>query len=185
MNLRPFLEWLTDRLPPPRIIMDREGKSKYLSRWYLIGRPRMADGSSPVDASGQTKPDVIVPKGIGLYIHRFHRSDQDSACHSHPWFWARSLILAGGYVEERRVLAPPGEWPDRVVRFIRRPGSIVRLDADDFHRVDLIEKDSWSLFLAGPKAGSWSFWDRRTGEIMHWREFISRVRGDGWDGKKD
>jgi hypothetical protein len=167
--MRSILEWLTCRLQPPRVILDREGVSPYLSRWYLLGRPYMLDGSSPIDFFGNPKSDAIFPKGVGLYIHRFHRSDQDVALHNHPWCWARSLILAGGYVEERRV-------DDRVEKHVRMPGDVVRIDADDFHRVDLIESDSWSLFLAGPKISNWGFWDRRTQEFLPWREFIQRVR---------
>jgi len=172
--IRELLERLTANWRP-RVIYDRAGVSPYLSRYYLVGRPYMADGSAPIDRFGNPHPDAIFPRGIGLYLHRFHRSDDDTALHNHPWRWARSLILAGGYIEERRI-------DGRVVRHVVRPGSWRRIDQDDFHRVDLLEHDCWSLFIAGPKAASWSFWDRDTGETVPWREFIARVRGSSWDG---
>jgi hypothetical protein len=179
LNLRPALEWIARRLPPARLIFDREGISPYLSRYYLLGRPHMPDGSDPIDEFGSPKKGAIFPNGIHVYLHKFHRSDQDVALHNHPWHWARSLILAGGYSEERRTA-------DRqVTRTTKMPGSFVRIDADDYHRVDLLEKDSWSLFIAGPKKSSWNFWDRHTGEIVHWREYIARIRGDRWDGAKN
>jgi hypothetical protein len=170
LNLRPFLEWLASHLPPARVIYDREGVSPYLSRWYIIGRPRMADGSAPIDRFGNPKKDAIFPPGLGVYLHKFHRSDDDGALHNHPWRWARAVILAGGYREERRAAG------DVVVTRYRRPLDVVRVDREDFHRVDLLESDSWSLFIAGPKASSWGFWDRDTGVFEHWRAYIDRLR---------
>ena len=173
--MRRFLEWLAGHLPQPRVIYDRAGCSPYLSRYYLIGAPFMTEGSEPIDRLGSPKPEAISPRGLGLYLHRFHQSDDDIALHNHPWKWARSLILAGGYWEERRD-------EDRVTvrRILRKPGAWLRINQDDFHRVDLLERDSWSLFIAGPKTSSWSFWNRVTGETVHWREFIRRIRGSGW-----
>jgi hypothetical protein len=177
--MRRLLLGLGRLLGQPRVIFDRAGGSPYLSRWYILGRPYMADGSSPIDRFGNPKPEAVFPRGLGVYLHRFHRSDDDFALHNHPWAWARALILAGGYSEERR------ESDHRTVRrHLRLPRDVVRIDADDFHRVDLLEEDSWSLFIAGPKSSSWGFWDRRTLEYVGWREFIGRIRGSAWDGSK-
>ena len=184
MSLRPLLHWVAyNLLANPRVIFDREGESPYLSRFYLRGRPRMLDGSEPFDESGAPKKAAIFPDGVAVYLHRFHRSDSDGALHNHPWKWARSLVLAGGYIEERRAKdwrSPP--WHS-VERRVIRPFSWNKIDATDFHRVDLIESDCWSLFIAGPKTGeSWGFWDRWTGKFLPWREFIAQIRGAGWDG---
>jgi hypothetical protein len=75
--VRRLLEWLTSKLSPPRVIWDRMGTSKYLSRWYLTGRPTMPDGSEPFLPDGAPKIGVIVPSGIGVYLHKFHRGDDD------------------------------------------------------------------------------------------------------------
>jgi hypothetical protein len=178
--MRSFLRWLVSHMSSPRVIYDREGKSPYLSRYYIIGRPYMADGSEPIDRFGNPKPEAIFPKTLGfaIYLHKFHRSDDDNALHNHPWEWARSLILAGGYSEERRE-------PDRetVVRRTIRPGDWVKINADHFHRVDLLEDDSWSFFIAGPKTSDWGFWERESGAsgpTIPWREFIARIRGASW-----
>jgi hypothetical protein len=162
-----------------RVIYDRAGGSPYLSRFYILGCPYMTDGSEPINRTGNPKSEAIFPRGLGIYLHRFHRSDDDSALHNHPWKWSRSLILAGGYVEERRmgVMGP-------VKKFVRRPGSWVRINKDDFHRVDLIEDDCWSLFIAGPKVDTWGFWDRKTAEFLPWRDFITKVRGPGWEEER-
>lgn len=171
--IRRALEAIEPILPPPRVIFDRAGLSPYLSRYYLTARPTMPDGSEPF-RNGQVREGAEWPNGpIALYLHRFHRSDEDLALHNHPWRWAVSLILTGGYSEERRI-------GNRVVRRSVLPLTLNFISADDFHRVDLFEEDAWTLFLSGPKASSWGFWDRRTGEYVPWREFITRLRGEGW-----
>lgn len=174
--IRALLHWITDRLSPPRVIFDRSGVTPYLSRWYLTARPKMPDGSEPF-ANGQVRPGIEWPEGVGVYLHRFHQSDDDSALHNHPWRWAISLVLAGGYEEERR-------WGSQVFRRIVKPFTINVIRDSDFHRVDLCEHDAWSLFIAGPKISSWGFWDRYTNEFVEWREFITRKRGEGWQNQR-
>ena len=169
------LRWVTRNMDPPRIIYDREGGSPYLSRWYAFGAPVASDGKPVFDHFGNPREGVTWDdrKGpIGVYVHRFHRGDDDDATHSHPWLWSVSLILAGGYIEERRM-----RGTNIVVTRTVKPWMLNFIRGDDFHRVDLIEKDAWSLFFAGPRVSSWSFWDRKTGETMPWREFIARKRG--------
>jgi hypothetical protein len=167
--MRRFLSWLVGHLSQPRIIYDRAGVSKYLSRWYLVNRPKMPDGGDPFDSTGSLRTGLInADPGFGLFLHRFHRSDDDHHPHSHPWRWAVSLVLAGGYVEQRLV---DGELVERAVR----PWSLNFIRDTTYHRVDLLEKDCWSLFLAGPKAGSWGFMTE-TGHVP-WREYIARRRG--------
>lgn len=158
--------WLLTRLVrrygEPNVIMSRDGTSPYLSRWYPLGQ-RDDDKNAAVKA-----PE----RPFNLFIHRFHRSDEDGALHSHPWLWAVSLILVGGYEEEYRV-------GDRVERRTVRPGDINVLTGEDFHRVDLLEHDCWTLFIAGPKLPSgWAFWDRETKLRAIWHSFIAERRGE-------
>ena len=51
--IRRLVERLAARLSNPRVIYDMTGTSPYLSRYYLLGRPRMADGSDPFDQYGE------------------------------------------------------------------------------------------------------------------------------------
>jgi hypothetical protein len=91
----------------------------------------------------------------------------DRELHAHPWSWALSFIIAGGYSEERREF-------DKVTRREVPPLSFNFIRQSDFHRVDLIENDCWTLFLIGPKTKSWGFWDRETRVYTPWREFLAR-----------
>ncbi len=166
--IRKLIGWLTSKLPPPRVIFDRDGKEPYLSRYYILGAPVAPDGA-PFDASGNPKVGIKWSDGLGIFLHRFHRGDDGDELHNHPWGWSVSIILAGGYFEERRhgLDVHSHEY---------RPGSINVLRADTFHRVDLRESDCWSLFVAGPKVQGWGFWDRTNGMFTPWRRYIVERR---------
>lgn len=163
-------------LGPARVIYDRFGEVPYLSRFYIFGAPKMPDGSNPYTEHGNPKAEAVFPDGLGLCIHRFHVGD-DGELHNHPWRWAISLILAGGYREDRRVILS-SRMPPGVDSKEFRPGDINVLTAETFHRVDLLDGECWSLILTGPKTHSWGFWDSLTGKYESWRDFLKRVRSE-------
>jgi hypothetical protein len=138
---------------PHFTIPDSEG-NPYLTRYYLFGKDR---------AFGN------------IFLHHFHKSDSDAdsdgtlLMHNHPWPWSFSIILLGGYTEERKVWADTG-WG--VSRKEYKPGSFNFITHDDFHRVELLENDGWSLFFTGWRSSkrSWGFWNRNTWE---YRDFTT------------
>lgn len=140
---RSALRRLASLLQVPKIIIGSDG-SPYLSRWTLAERGKDA---------------------FRVYLHCFHRSDEDEELHTHPWAWAVSFILAGGYVETRRV-------GKRVVDREMPPGSVNVLFADTAHRVDLYAGETWTLFVAGPVVSSWGFWRWEDDTFTPWRDFI-------------
>jgi hypothetical protein len=159
-------EWvapLLDRLFVRETFFDRAGLSRYLSRWYVLGDPD--DGKH-----GRT------PHPFSFFVHCIHRSDDDQALHNHPWTWSVSFIVSGGYLEERRARAVYPDAAPRVVTRRVRPFTFNVIRGNDFHRVDLVGRESWSFFLAGPKLQPWGFWDRATGDFWPKDEFIRRVR---------
>lgn len=136
--------WMPEHIwtPPP---------NKYTSHRMLRPRPKRAAGSS-----------------WGLYLHHFRSPDLDRAPHSHPWRWAVSLVLAGGYTEERLDTAT-GELTTRRVR----PLSMNFLRRDTYHVVtELHGRETWTLFLVGPKSSSWGFWVEGRG-FVPWRERLA------------
>lgn len=144
---------------PLRVIAAEEGD--YLHRFYVCG-----------PAPHNFPPGVRVVLGrlpVTVFLHRFVRSDRDRELHNHPWDRAWSLVLAGGYVEERR-------HGDEVRTHVVRPWSWNKLLANTFHRVDLIENDCWTIFVTGDRVQDWGFWDRDTGGYTPWREYL-RQRG--------
>jgi hypothetical protein len=147
------LKRIVTRLPC-RTIRSPNG-DPYLTRWYLWpSGPRTDDYDN-----------VYTPEPFAVFIHFFHRSDDDREQHNHPWDESVALILAGGYHEER------GDCSR-----IFKPGSLNVIRANDYHRVDLIDpkNGSWSLFIAGRNIGSWGFRDDNTGEHIPHGEYIAR-----------
>jgi hypothetical protein len=168
------LHRLAALLDSPRIIYDRMGVSPYLSRWYVIGKPVASDGLPVFAPDGNPREGITWNDRNGpvaVYLHKFHRGDDDLEPHNHPWKWSIAIILSGGYYEDR--LGKDGNLHRRTML----PGMVNVIRANDFHRVDLIGEESWSLFIAGPRVGSWGFWDSKLKEVIPWREFIARKRG--------
>src|SRR5271167_2887082 len=91
--LRSICLWLAKYLPS-FTIPDNNG-DPYLTRYYFFGKDR---------------------KFCNLYLHHFHRSDMDKGMngygllHNHPWPFSLSLILVGGYDEERLQVGTQITW---------------------------------------------------------------------------
>lgn len=139
---------ITRHIPKFTIITDGQ---KYLTRFYLFLKERNFGN---------------------IYIHHFHRSDMDKGMHgygllhNHPWPWAFSIVLVNGYIEERRTKS------GNVIQRKVKPGTINFLTHNDYHRVDLIGNEAWSIFITGPRKLNmdWSFWDRVTNKYTPWKE---------------
>jgi len=121
---------LVEKLPLCRVIWGDDG-SPYLLRIYFfrIFRERLP----------------------GVFLHYFFRGDYDRALHNHPWVTSASVILSGGYIEERRM----SDGGIRSQAYF--PGDLNIISGDTFHRVDLMKGGCWTLFIAGKRATGWGF----------------------------
>lgn len=140
-----------------RLIMDREKKSPYLERFYIV--PRWWS--------------------LGLFnvvIHRFHRSDSThDGLHDHPWPFL-SIILKGGYwewvlVNRRDVVKHHAHEKIKARR--RGEGDFVFAHPWHLHRVELfqnMEGEVWTMVIFGPRIRSWRF--LVDGKFYPWREWI-------------
>lgn len=94
-----------------------------------------------------TRYKLLRTRHGNLYLHVFHRSDEDRELHDHPWAFA-SLILWGGYIEH----TPQGtsrKWP----------GMLLLRPATWRHRVDLVGTGrAATLVWVMPKSRDWGFW---------------------------
>jgi hypothetical protein len=148
-------EWVARRLNGRIITRGWEGEP-YLARYYIFRR-RMLPFRAP----------SWLP---GVYLHHF-LVDDDKELHNHPWS-AVSLILSGGYLEER--------MREDGCRYFRRllPGKFNRIRPNDFHRVELLDqkKGCWSLFFYGSKVQSWGFWNAAKAKVIDWREHRQQKR---------
>src|SRR5574338_185686 len=141
----------------PSTTITGEDGSPYLTRHYLFRRSWLPKGW------GSSLPSV--------YLHYFHRGDADEELHNHPWRWSISLILTGGYHEERRV-------GDDVHSRIIRPGRFNVIRGNDFDRVDLLEPQNgaWTVFVTTNREQDWGFWHPHTKTFINWREHVEKRR---------
>jgi hypothetical protein len=173
--LRSILTAVADHLPR-RVIMREDGDRSlpYLERYYVCGDPTALKYFPPGQDAPRwwQRPLTWLPL---VYLHRFRRDDEDVELHNHPWA-AVSLILVGGYYEERREEIAHADLTTEYVvrRYERKPFTLNRLRPDTFHRVDLREHDAWTLIFVGEKVQSWGFWHPRTWEFIPWREHVRR-----------
>ncbi len=113
------------------------------------------------------RPPYDRSKWPAVYLHKFLRPDRDRELHSHPNKWSFSIILKGSYTEERR-------RGNEV--FTRRVRLFNFLGLQDFHRIDELHGDVWTLFFVGPKVSSWGFWDRDTNEVTPHHDYLNQRR---------
>lgn len=113
----------------------------YLTRYFIVG--------------GET--EVGVGARPQTFIHHFHSSDQDRELHDHPWC-GTSIILAGGYTEERLYQHADGSYTE-VVKKTYRPGDTNIIGPGVFHRATLLDETlgAWTLFFTTVRTKQWGF----------------------------
>lgn len=179
--VRSILSWFVRFARLPKRTITRDDGKPYLERWYLCGEP----GGLKYFGEGQQTMrwwQRAFTRLPCIYLHRFVSSDDDEELHNHPWE-ATSFILAGGYIEERRLFEPcdKGDF-DVWIRYRKgltslrdySPGMLNRIFANTYHKVTLVEKDCWTILVCGKKVGTWGFWSPQTGEFLHWKEHVRR-----------
>ena len=129
---------------------------------------------------------------FGVFIHRMDAPDPGLDLHDHP-FWFASLILWGGYTEERcrSFLAP--YWAARAERLnIARRGnrrhrrwlSVASTPLHFCHRITELDRSpTWTLVVRGRKLQKWAFY-LPTGR-MDWQEYDRTVRAERRDLWRD
>jgi hypothetical protein len=136
-----FIYWLLSWLPIEKQEIGRN-LDIYLTRWRLWG--------------GKTDGRCRV------FLHHFHRGDEDEVPHNHPWaYW--SLILWGGYFE-----ATPCRLGREILIWFG-PLSFLSRAASWAHRVVLPPgRKCWTLVWTGKKTQSWGFLCKQG--WRHWKE---------------
>lgn len=162
-QIRAYCEDLSKRVPA-RIIPGRNALDKYLGRYYVTNRTRKDEER---DDTRRKQGEDVVDKP-NAYLHYFFRGDDDVELHNHPWKYSVSLILTGGYIEERRTKT--GHIYTRSVL----PGTLNFIRASDYHRVDLLDptNGAWTLFISYKRCQDWYFWHPVTGVYTQWEKFL-------------
>ena len=97
-------------------------------------------------------------KLFGLFLHEFHRGDNDRDLHNHPWLFALSYILKGHYQEMRLT---------RSLDIIKRSqGRFNFIPGWCFHRITYITPGLHTLFFVGPRSKKWGFLRAREDHVV-------------------
>jgi hypothetical protein len=147
---------------PTRVV----AREDYILRSYLVGR--MGHGFP------EGTPATLGGLDGTAYLHRIGTPDSGRAHHSHPWEWAISIVLTGGYVEE--LVEPDGT----VVTRSRPPGSVGVLTSSTFHRIaELGAPQAWTLFIVGPRTQNRDWYFRRLdASIVHEAEYHAHLEAE-------
>lgn len=143
--MKKLLAKLIDKIPQTTIV--NCFGDKYLTRWYLIRK-----------------------KPFGLFLHLFHRSDEDRAHHDHPWNFI-SLIIWRGYWEHHTESCPMLKTGSHSYRCFKCqgtgkvttkkrkwPGMILYRPAEWAHRVELLDgKPALTLILRFRNRREWGY----------------------------
>ena len=122
--------WWWPKRPPDAMIGEED--DPYMLRWHVIPRNRW----------------------MNIYLHEFHRSDDDRALHDHPWDFV-SLVLYGSYIEMGLRKTRP-----------RRTWSVGLRIAEHLHRV-VVAGVCRTLVITGPTRREWGFVET-TGWVRWW-----------------
>lgn len=162
---------------PDLIIGSKE--NPYLLRWYLTPWSKYFR----YDENGKYIPfqtlslwKKIVRSLPNVYLHRILRDDDDRALHDHPW-WSLSFLLSGAIreIEWTKSGYEDGHWfYSTLVTHTRNIHHFLQVRlrrAKHTHRLELVSKEAWTLFITGPKIREWCFHCPQG--LVHWKLFTT------------
>lgn len=156
VSRRPVANYLIRRAQrtPYYAITGRSSDDLYMARWWLLNPYRKDADGNQIPARWRWLPSVRV--------HHIVRPDDDAHEHNHPWH-ARSIILRGGYLEERRE-----EY--RGAR-LRLRGYTQAIAPSVCHRITEVSAGgAYTLFFTWGESQGWGF--KVGGRIVPWREYL-------------
>lgn len=102
--------------------------------------------------------------GITFFLHRFDGSDGERNVHDHPWAWAKSFILKGGYEEELLIGFDINKgWISKKIN--RRWYNNIK--PNTFHRISKTIPGTYTLFIHGKKIKTWGFLRQIPGGVIY------------------
>lgn len=117
-----------------------------------------------------TRYYLLETKWGSIYVHCFHTSDDDRALHDHPWSFV-SILLSSGYYEwtPAPLTCPVDGYEQPSVRTWVPRFSVIYRPATWRHRVELKNKNTWTLVFRSGYRREWGFWV--LGRWMLWKDY--------------
>ena len=156
LSQRHIAAWLIRRAQrtPYAPIYARNSDALYMDRWWIFN----PYGKTP---EGRTAPAKCrwLPS---VRVHHICLPDDDLHEHDHPWD-ARTILLRGWYVEERR----SHDLPTRVMQ----SGMTGAIHAGDYHRIARVSDGGvFTLFFTWRYVEEWGF--NVNGSKVPWRTYL-------------
>lgn len=120
-------------------------EGRYIDRYALIGGACTNEG---------VRGWLAKRLGINVWLQRIWRPDADRNMHDHPWHNAGSIVLCGGYREERAGVSADETTSRRSLR----AGFVNLLPHGVYHRITHVQPYTWTLFVTSrPHGFGWGF----------------------------
>lgn len=134
-----------------------------MKKKIIYGCEARGDANSPY----LTRWELLVCKRFAIYLHKFHRSDDNSSLHDHPWNFI-TIPLWGGYNDCTFNGGVDNSGNPTFNRQRLRPLSITYRPATHVHFVELINnKVAWTLIIRFKYVRWWGFWNKGIFTIFH------------------
>ena len=105
-------------------------------------------------------------------LHWINKPDREPCLHDHPVTFF-SIILRGGYTEERIV---NGVYSQRTHRWF----NFIRASPLDQHRIIHVRPNTLTLVFMGPKKREWGF--HTPSGWVHWKDYYTKQRAEKQGG---
>lgn len=126
----------------------------YLNRYWLFNQ---------YNRETRTPKYSWIP--FSIRVHHILREDYARHQHDHPWN-ARTLILRGGYIENRGGLM-----------LVRAEGDTATLKFGEYHNIEAVTPGGvWTLFIMGRYRGRWGF--LVDGKKVDYRRYLAGIEAD-------
>ena len=100
-----------------------------------------------------TRWQLFKCKWFRVLLHQIHKADKDRHLHNHPWPWAVSLVLRGGY----REISNPALLSCTLNHKEHNAPTLNVLNGLMYHRITEVRPNTFTLFIAGPRSKDWGF----------------------------
>jgi hypothetical protein len=142
-------------------------------RWKKYDIMKVIDGGAP--QLYLRRYFIWRSRWFNIYLHHIVLPDLDADPHDHPWSFV-SLLLSGGYVEQRWVWRQ-GEPFNNLTRarwwwdFRLKVGSLGYRPGSAVHQIARVLPNTWTLVFTGPRNRSWGFLTESG--WVHWRKYLN------------
>lgn len=172
-------------------------RMRRVGRAFMIPAPDGSDYLERIAISGDLPRRKVTHKR-NIFLHRILQADGDRDPHNHPFTWCITIVLWGGYTEERidsPFLWNPRRRSRRLYPFWMNPFRCFNIlssksiqgvtipRAKDFHRITKLHgRQTWTLVLAGKKLREWGFAAPYRGYIPEQFYQARKVTGHAYAG---